>query len=188
MRTAVLLLALAACADKAGIDTGDTGPPSSDPTPDTEDDADGDGHPADEDCDDTDEDVHPGAFELCNGVDDDCDGSVDEDVALTFYEDADGDGYGDINAAIEACEQPADTVTDGTDCADDNPDNFPGADEYCDGADNDCDGDTDEGDAVDATEWYYDADNDGYGYDKSVTTACSQPCLLYTSPSPRDDR
>ena len=44
-----------------------------------DDDSDGDGSPVDEDCDDDDPNVYPGALEACNGVDDDCDGTIDED-------------------------------------------------------------------------------------------------------------
>jgi hypothetical protein len=48
------------------------------------------------DCDDTRMTVHPGAVEACNGVDDDCDGVIDNGVQLTFYRDIDGDGYGQL--------------------------------------------------------------------------------------------
>ena len=164
------------CRDKA-VDTADTGAPTSDPTPDAPDDLDGDGYSVGDDCDDDDEDIYPGAWELCDGVDNNCDGSIDEGATQAFYADADGDGFGDIKSITEACEQPEGTVTLPGDCADDNPDNFPDADEYCDGQDNDCDGLTDESDALDALPWYFDEDGDGFGSDdgSAVAYACSQP-------------
>jgi hypothetical protein len=69
---------------------------------------------ADEDCNDTEGSVHPGAVELCDGMDNDCDGVVDEDVDNTWYEDADGDGYGDPGTATQSCEAPAGAVATGT--------------------------------------------------------------------------
>ncbi|HID29351.1 MAG TPA: hypothetical protein EYP19_05030, partial [Desulfobacterales bacterium] len=61
-------------------------------------DADGDGYEgvlgSGEDCDDTNASINPDATEVCNGVDDDCDGQIDEGVKNTYYKDADGDGYG----------------------------------------------------------------------------------------------
>ncbi len=110
-------------------------------------DADGDGHSSDVDCDDTDPSVHPNADELCNSLDDDCDGDVDEDAvdAPTWYSDADGDSWGDPEAPVQACSQPEDAVGDSTDCDDDDTASHPGADEVCyDDTDNDCDGETDE--------------------------------------------
>jgi hypothetical protein len=65
-------------------------------------DADGDGFPASEDCDDTDATINAGAIETCDGVDNDCDGEIDEGVSDTWYADADGDGYGDADAPVEA--------------------------------------------------------------------------------------
>jgi hypothetical protein len=62
-------------------------------------DTDGDGYPADDDCDDSDPDVNPGATEICNGVDDNCDGQIDEGC-YPYYRDADGDGWGDPNDFI----------------------------------------------------------------------------------------
>jgi hypothetical protein len=73
------------------------------------------------DCDDTDGDVNPGAFEACNGIDDNCDGAIDEDGAtdvLTWYADTDGDGFGDAASSVVDCEQPADHVSDDSDCDD----------------------------------------------------------------------
>ena len=101
----------------------------------------------DTDCDDADEDVNPGADEVCNDVDDDCDGDVDEDSALdatTWYEDADGDGYGNSSVSDVECDQPSGYVEDDTDCDDTDADTYPGARERYDGVDNDCDGDVDD--------------------------------------------
>jgi hypothetical protein len=81
-----------------------------------------DGYAADStDCDDTRGDVHPGATEVCDGVDDNCNGSVDEGVTTIFYEDADGDGFGNPDKTTEACAAPDGYVADGTDCDDTDP-------------------------------------------------------------------
>ncbi len=108
------------------------------------------------DCDDEDPAVAPGAVEVCDGVDDDCDGLVDEaDPDLdpaeleTFFADADGDGYGDPDAPVEACFQPSGAVADDTDCDDADAGVHPWAgDAFGDGLDEDCDGlDCEAGDA-----------------------------------------
>ena len=57
-------------------------------------DNDNDGFALGEDCDDNNANVNPSADELCDGVDNNCDGSVDENVATVFYADSDDDGYG----------------------------------------------------------------------------------------------
>jgi len=83
-------------------------------------------------------------IEICNGIDDDCDGFVDEGVLTTYYRDADNDGYGEGDSPTDACSPPAGYVTDFTDCYDTNSNIYPGASEVCDGMDNNCDGQVDE--------------------------------------------
>jgi len=128
------------------------------------------------DCDDTDYHVNPVATELCNGVDDDCDGTVDVGAAgvLTWYYDADSDAYGDAAVSVTACDQPTGYVSDSTDCDDTLAYVYPGADEYCNGTDDDCDGVVDVG-AVDEPTWYADADADAYGDASTATVGCTQP-------------
>jgi MYXO-CTERM domain-containing protein len=141
-------------------------------------DADGDGFASDVDCDDTDASIYPGATEYCDGVDNNCDGTIDEDTAidaLTWYADADNDGYGDASTTDIECYQPTGYVADNTDCNDSNNTTYPNAPEYCDGVDNDCDGTIDEDTAVDAVTWYADTDSDGYGDASTTDIECYQP-------------
>ena len=115
------------------------------------------------DCDDMDPSTHPGATEVCDGLDNDCDGEVDEgDVCgTTWYRDADGDTWGDADDTIVAVEQPAGYVAGAGDCDDIDPGIDPGAVEVCDGLDNDCDGEIDEGCGL--ISYWPDVDEDGYG-------------------------
>ncbi len=105
------------------------------------------------DCDDVDATVNPDALETCDGVDQDCDGSIDDDPVdgTVYYADADSDGYGDAAVAETACSAPAGYVTDGTDCDDTDAAVSPSATEIAgSGVDEDCDGRTDEIAAGDA--------------------------------------
>jgi len=135
------------------------------------------GHVSDaSDCDDTDGAVNPDADELCNDADDDCDSAIDEDATdlATFYADDDADGFGDAADAVDACDVPADHVTDASDCDDADGAINPDADEVCNEADDDCDSAIDE-DATDWPLWYYDGDSDDYGDAATTDEACAQP-------------
>jgi cysteine-rich repeat protein len=72
-----------------------------------------------DDCDDGDPSIHPGALERCDGLDNDCDTSVDEGAApAPCYPDVDGDGFGDESGVVTACTCPPDTIALGRDCFD----------------------------------------------------------------------
>jgi hypothetical protein len=150
-------------------------------------DADGDGFDSDEDCDDSDPTVHPGADEICDEIDNDCDGEVDEDTDETFWGDVDGDGYGDPDVTINACEAPSGYVENADDCDDDDDAQHPGADELCNNEDDDCDGEIDEDDAIDAPTWYLDSDGDGYGDQATTMVTCDQPTGYVLDGSDCDD-
>jgi hypothetical protein len=133
-------------------------------------DVDGDGAAGARDCDDADKRAFKGAAEVCDGIDNDCDGNVDEDVAFVAWQDRDGDGFGDPGRARRVCALPEDGVENGDDCDDLDPASFPGRDEVCDGRDNDCDGSVDE----DAEQTFYvDADGDGHGSAEGAVLSCS---------------
>jgi large repetitive protein len=158
--------ALAGCVDKGG-GAEDTGGDDSLGT-----DADGDGYSVADDCDDDDAEAHPDAVEVCDGIDNNCDGDVDEGVVGVWYTDADGDGFGATSGGTESCEAPDGTVADSSDCDDADDAIHPDAAERCNELDDDCDGDIDE-DAL--STWYLDADDDGYG-DPAVTyDECDPP-------------
>ena len=123
------------------------------------------------DCDDSDEDVNPDESEVCDSIDNNCDGQVDEDLDETFYADRDGDGVGVDTDTIEACELPAGYAAIAGDCDDAEPLRRPGREEVCDGIDNDCDTDIDEGVT---TPFYVDADGDGFGDDDRVVNEAAE--------------
>ncbi len=155
-------------------------------TPD--DDLDGDGYTylSGEDCDDSNPEINTMTMEECNGLDDNCDGQIDEGFTTTiYYSDSDGDGFGDPNTAQELCIQPTGTVTNSGDCNDMDPTIFPGAEELCDDIDNNCNGTVDEG--LVFIIYYLDEDGDGFGDPDTGQERCIQPSGTVTIAGDCDD-
>ncbi|MFK8004587.1 MAG: MopE-related protein [Polyangiales bacterium] len=120
--------------------------------------------------------------EVCNEVDDDCDGMTDEAVTNTYYLDEDGDGYGIGASTTQACTVPAGYATEANDCRDSGDDSenyYPGAEERCNGQDDDCDSTMDEG--LTPITYYVDDDRDGYGTRPAVF--CADPGEEYAAVS-----
>jgi len=128
------------------------------------------------DCNDEDAEVHPRATEWCNGVDNDCDGIVDNDAAdlQAWFVDADADGFGWLAGKTLACEAPEGHVANPEDCVDQDASIHPGVPELCDGVDNDCDDAVDEA-AADRLETWKDRDGDGYGWGTPIRSCTVLP-------------
>ncbi len=136
-------------------------------------DNDGDGYTSIDDCNDNNATIYTGAPELCDGLDNNCNGAVDDSITInTYYVDIDGDGYGDSAVSLDTClaAAPVGYVANGLDCSDQNADLNPNAVELCDGIDNNCNGLVD--DAITIFTYYADNDGDGYGSTVSFDT-CS---------------
>jgi len=120
-------------------------------------DSDGDGFASDQDCDDEDPAAYPGATELCDGIDNNCDNQVDEGLLVTLYQDFDGDGWGTESTAQSLCpdETGSDWVAQAGDCNDNHTLINPGTSEVCDSLDNDCNGTADDGDVCPCQVEYY---------------------------------
>lgn len=147
------------------------------------------------DCDDEKSSVHPDAPEYCDGIDNDCDDEIDEDLDLfVYYEDSDGDAFGDPNNPYETCESsPEGYVTNNLDCDDTDEEVSPAAEEICDnGIDDDCNGYID--DQVRGCPLDLDCiDNDGDEYGEGedcLGTDCNDedsdiyetiPCLVFNN-------
>jgi hypothetical protein len=126
------------------------------------------------DCEDADASVHPGAPELCNGGDDDCDGAMDDPPVTgdaSWYPDLDGDGYGDASGA--ACGWSEGYISQAGDCDDGDRLVHPGVEEVCnDGVDNNCDG------SPNACEWAAEVDLTG---EYSIETTQTEDYLGYSA-------
>ncbi len=104
------------------------------------------------DFDDTDATRYPDAPELCDGKDNDNDGETDEGIAtMTWYEDVDNDGLGNLDVSQQSCEQPMGYVSNSSDC------------------------DDGDGSIGSVLTWYRDADDDGYGNNNNRQKHCTQP-------------
>ena len=130
----------------------------------------------DQDCNDGNPVVNPGQEEICNGIDDNCDGRVDELVVPIWYKDLDNDGFSD-GTTLEQCTEPGGyklaiflNALNG-DCDDENPTVNPGTPETCNSIDDNCDGQVDEGVMV---TWFKDLDNDLYS-DGTTVQQCTEP-------------
>src|SRR4051812_15943893 len=90
-------------------------------------DEDGDGYRVSEgDCDDGDTLVYPSAEEICDGKDNNCNGSIDDLTVAVWYGDADEDGFGDLNKPAYGCVAPPGDVANANDCDDTSADARPG--------------------------------------------------------------
>ncbi len=127
-----------------------------------------------EDCDDQNARVHPTQLEICDGLDNDCNGDVDDidGEAAVYYLDKDGDLFGDPESPLSTCEVDLeDYVLNRDDCDDTDPDINPAErDDQCDSVDNNCSGTPDD-DAVSV--YFVDKDGDGHGDPKRPAPPCS---------------
>ena len=124
------------------------------------------------DCDDTLANTYPGAEEICDGIDNDCNSEIDEGLGSTYYTDSDGDGFGDENQPVEKCSIEDGLAVISGDCDDSTSDINPVAEEVCDEIDNNCNDEIDEG----VTKIFYlDEDEDGYGNPDEMVEGCLIP-------------
>jgi hypothetical protein len=124
------------------------------------------------DCDDTDPNINPFADEINDGLDNNCNGEIDEEPT-TYYADADGDGHGDPNNTIIAVSQPPGYVLIGDDCDDTDSAIHPGKREVCNGLDDNCDGVLDEEGSSRCIFYFKDYDEDGYGVVSDSRCLCT---------------
>ncbi len=144
-------------------------------------DDDNDGYFTDVDCNDGDNTINPDAVEICDGIDNDCNGLIDDGlVEYPYYADMDMDGFGDPNNMIMNCSTtaPMGYADNNGDCDDTNPNINPDSPEICDNIDNNCNGEYNDG--LTTYTYYLDSDNDGFGDNAMpVDTCITNPPLGY---------
>ncbi|MBA3649156.1 MAG: T9SS type A sorting domain-containing protein [Chitinophagales bacterium] len=96
------------------------------------------------DCNDGDAGINPDAAETCNGIDDNCNGTIDDNSQKVYYQDMDSDSYGNSDSSFFGCTPPAGYTEASGDCNDNNPEMNPGVSETCNGLDDNCNGITDD--------------------------------------------
>ncbi len=130
------------------------------------------------DCHDLNPLINPTQADICDQVDNNCNGEIDEDFETDWYPDNDRDGFGDAEVLVPLVDcldlGPA-LVTNNEDCDDDDPDVFPENYEVCDGKDNDCNLVVDDPDKLVFEAWVPDNDGDGFGESGGGTIACAPP-------------
>ena len=132
------------------------------------------------DCNDNNASINTSASEICNGLDENCNGMVDDGLVFSnYYVDVDLDGFGSLSTMENACEQPVGFVANALDCNDANSYVNPDAIEICNGFDEDCDGENDNS-VVFAT-FYEDADGDTYGDPATGQDFCLIPTELFVA-------
>lgn len=134
-----------------------------------------------DDCDDTRYAVHPDADEICDSIDNNCDGNIDETGmvgATVYYIDGDNDGYGDpADNGQPLCNDPGSgfSITN-NDCDDGDSAIHPDTEEICDSIDNNCADGIDEPGATNGISYYVDGDSDGFGdLSDNGQTFCTPP-------------
>ncbi|MCC6621382.1 MAG: hypothetical protein IT385_09005 [Deltaproteobacteria bacterium] len=144
-----------------------------------------------DDCDDSNPFIGPTGTEICNGLDDDCDGDTDEgvtDQCSLFYRDTDQDGWGVEGESDCLCRPDLErgfTTNRIGDCDDARVEVYPLAEEVCNAADDDCDGSTDEAGSLGCVTYYKDGDGDGAGLAGDTRCLCA-PTAPYTATTPND--
>lgn len=128
------------------------------------------------DCNDNNRYVHPKADELCNGIDDNCDGIVDPENAKDcnrYYKDLDYDGSGTDEYRCLCVSEGDFRALERGDCNDSNPKIHPDAKEICNDLDDNCNGTVDEGENVaNCRPFYRDNDGDGFGIGDESKCLC----------------